>query len=61
MPWCQFSQVSLANRGRLSGSLIIESIFSVPGVGGLYLDAINAMDYDAFMFLSGFYILLLDY
>jgi oligopeptide transport system permease protein len=42
----------------LSGSLIIESIFSVPGVGGLYLDAINAMDYDAFMFLSGFYILV---
>lgn len=42
----------------LSGSLIIEQIFSVPGVGGLYLDAINNMDYDAFMFLSGFYILV---
>ena len=40
----------------MSGSLIIESIFAVPGVGGLYLATINAMDYDAFMFLSGFYI-----
>ncbi len=40
----------------LSGSLIIESIFAVPGVGGLYLATIKAMDYDAFMFLSGFYI-----
>ena len=42
----------------LSGSLIIEKIFSVPGVGGLYLSTINAQDYDAFMFLSGFYILV---
>ena len=42
----------------LSGSLIIESIFAVPGVGGLYLNTINSMDYDAFMFLSGFYILI---
>lgn len=40
----------------LSGSLIIESIFAVPGVGGLYLATIGAQDYDAFMFLSGFYI-----
>ena len=39
----------------LSGSLIIEKIFSIPGVGGLYLDAINAQDYDFFMLLSGFY------
>ncbi len=42
----------------LSGSLIIEQIFAVPGVGGLYLASINSMDYDAFMFLSGFYILV---
>lgn len=42
----------------LSGSLIIEKIFSIPGVGGLYLASINAMDYDSFMFLSGFYILV---
>lgn len=42
----------------LSGSLIIEKIFSVPGVGGLYLAAINSMDYDFFMLLSGFYTLV---
>ena len=42
----------------LSGSLIIEKIFSVPGVGGLYLSSINYQDNDLFMFLSGFYILI---
>lgn len=39
----------------LSGSLVIEAMFSIPGVGGLYLSAINAKDYDFFMLLSGFY------
>ncbi len=42
----------------LSGSLIIESMFSVPGVGRLYLDSINSIDYDFFMLLSGFYTLV---
>ena len=42
----------------LSGSLIIENIFSVPGVGGLYLAAINNQDYDFFMLLSAFYTLV---
>jgi oligopeptide transport system permease protein len=42
----------------LSGSLIIEKIFSIPGVGGLYLDAITHKDYDSFMMLSGFYVLI---
>ena len=42
----------------LSGSLVIEKIFSVPGVGGLYLAAINNKDYDFFMMLSGFYLLV---
>ena len=42
--------------GVLSGSLVIEKIFSIPGVGGLYLTAINYMDYDLFMLLSSFYI-----
>ena len=42
----------------LSGSLIIEKIFSIPGVGGLYLTAINSQDYDFFMMLSGFYLLV---
>ena len=42
----------------LSGSLIIESMFSVPGVGGLYLNSITFQDYDFFMLLSGFYTLI---
>ena len=42
----------------LSGSLIIESMFSIPGVGRLYLNSINSLDYDFFMLLSGFYTLV---
>lgn len=42
----------------LSGSLVIEKIFSVPGVGGLYLSSINAQDYDFFMLLSSFYLIV---
>ncbi len=42
----------------LSGSLVIEKIFSVPGVGGLYLASINHQDYDVFMMLSAFYMLV---
>ncbi len=42
----------------LSGSMIIENMFSVPGVGRLYLDSISSLDYDFFMMLSGFYILV---
>lgn len=42
----------------LSGSLIIERIFAIPGVGRLYLNAINAPDYDFFMLLSAFYLLI---
>lgn len=41
--------------GILSGSLIIENIFNVPGVGGLYLDAINGRDYPMFTLLTVFY------
>ena len=44
--------------GVLSGSLVIEKIFGIPGVGGLYLDSINNMDYDLFMMLSMFYLLV---
>ena len=39
----------------LSGSLIIEQIFAIPGVGRLYLNSINSLDYDFFMLLSAFY------
>ena len=42
----------------LSGSLIIEKMFGVNGVGGLYLNSINYQDYDFFMLLSGFYTLV---
>ena len=41
--------------GIMSGSLIIEKIFSVPGVGGLYLNSINALDYNMFLLLTVFY------
>ncbi len=40
----------------LSGSLIIENIFGVPGVGALYLQSIQKRDYDVFQFVSMFYI-----
>lgn len=40
----------------LSGSLIIENIFSIPGVGDIYLDSIQKRDYDVFQFVSMFYI-----
>ena len=33
-------------------------MFSVPGVGRLYLDSIISLDYDFFMMLSGFYCLV---
>ena len=42
----------------LSGSLVIEQMFSIPGVGRLYLESINTQDYDFFMLLSGFYTLI---
>lgn len=41
--------------GILSGSLIIERIFTVPGVGDLYLNSINGRDYPMFMMLTVFY------
>ena len=44
--------------GVLSGSLIVESMFGINGVGGLYLNSINFQDYDFFMLLSGFYTLI---
>ena len=44
--------------GVLSGSLIIESMFGINGVGGLYLNSITFQDYDFFMLLSAFYTLV---
>ena len=42
----------------LSGSLIIEKMFRINGVGGLYLNSITFQDYDFFMLLSAFYTLV---
>ena len=39
----------------LGGSLIIEKIFSIPGVGGLTINAITARDYPIFMMTTCFY------
>lgn len=41
--------------GIIGGSMIIESIFVVPGVGQLYINSITARDYNFFMLLSVFY------
>lgn len=39
----------------LSGSFVIEQVFSIPGVGALYIKAINLFDYDVFMMDTVFY------
>ncbi|MCR5153424.1 MAG: ABC transporter permease [Lachnospiraceae bacterium] len=44
--------------GILGGSLIIEKIFGIPGVGILTLNSINALDYPMFMMTSVFYVAL---
>lgn len=41
--------------GILGGSLIIEGIFAIPGVGGLTLNAITGLDYNVFMLTTCFY------
>jgi ABC-type dipeptide/oligopeptide/nickel transport system permease component len=44
--------------GIMGGSLIIEGIFSIPGVGNLYTSAIEVRDYNFFMALTFFYTLI---
>ena len=44
--------------GVLAGSVVIEEIFSIPGVGQLYIRAINLGDYDVFMMNTVFYTFL---
>lgn len=41
--------------GIIGGSLIIEKIFSIPGVGNLYITSITLRDYNFFMALTFFY------
>ncbi len=42
----------------LSGSMIIENIFAVNGVGSLFLQSIQTRDYDVFQFVAMFYVLI---
>ncbi len=46
--------------GIIGGSLIIEQIFGIPGVGPLYISSVTTMppDYNFFMLLSAFYTLV---
>ncbi len=44
--------------GILGGSMIIENIFAIPGIGNLYVNAINVRDYNFFMALTFFYTLI---
>lgn len=44
--------------GIIGGSLIVEQIFGIPGVGGLYLASINALDYNFYLLLNSFYTLV---
>jgi oligopeptide transport system permease protein len=44
--------------GILGGSFIIEKIFSIPGVGNLYINSVFQRDYDVFMMDSIFYTLI---
>ena len=39
----------------LTGSLVVESIFAVPGVGSLFVDSIKANDYPVIMAVTLFY------
>ncbi len=41
--------------GILGGSMVIEKIFSIPGIGSLYITSINVRDYNFFMALNLFY------
>lgn len=44
--------------GIIGGSLIVEQIFGIPGVGGLYLASITALDYNVYLLLNSFYTLV---
>ena len=44
--------------GIFSGSLIIEQMFSLNGLGKLYVDALNGKDYQVAMALQMFYVIL---
>jgi oligopeptide transport system permease protein len=41
--------------GILGGSLVVERIFSVPGVGGIMIDAVNSSDHSLSLAVLLFY------
>ncbi|MBW7460490.1 ABC transporter permease, partial [Paenibacillus sepulcri] len=49
--------------GLLTGSLVIENIFGIPGIGSLFVDSIKMNDYSTIMgitiFYSAFYVLVM--
>ena len=40
------------------GAVITERVFSIPGLGNLYINAINNLDYNFFMIATAFYTLI---
>lgn len=44
--------------GIIGGSLIVEQIFGIPGVGPLYLESVNTRDYNFYLLLNSFYTLI---
>lgn len=44
--------------GIIGGSLIIEQIYSIPGVGGVLLNSINMLDYNVTMAVLAFYTII---
>ena len=45
-PWCRWPILSFPMFANvLGGSLVVENIFSVPGMGGMMVDSINASDH----------------
>lgn len=45
--------------GLVTGTIIIESVFAVPGMGRLFIDAINSRDYPVIMGITLFYAFLI--
>ncbi len=44
--------------GILVGSLIIESIFAIPGIGSVYVKSVRLRDYSVFITISMFYLII---
>jgi ABC-type dipeptide/oligopeptide/nickel transport system permease component len=44
--------------GIIGGSLVVEKIFGIPGVGPLYLNSITSLDYNFYLLLNAFYTLI---